>query len=76
MLQLLNILLIKISGVSYYGTSQCDVNAIVMSMCSHFVGTIYYEIVPKNALEMVLWLESDRMGWLLSTVTQEAFENQ
>jgi len=39
-------------------------------------GTIYYEIVPKNALEMVLWLESDRMGWLLSTVTQEAFENQ
>jgi zinc protease len=39
-------------------------------------GTIYFEIVPKNALEMVLWLESDRMGWLLSTVTQEAFENQ
>ncbi|MEE8334972.1 MAG: pitrilysin family protein [Candidatus Neomarinimicrobiota bacterium] len=39
-------------------------------------GTIYYEVVPKNALEMVLWLESDRMGWLLSTVTQEAFENQ
>ncbi len=39
-------------------------------------GTIYYEVVPKNALEMVLWLESDRMGFLLSTVTQEAFENQ
>jgi len=39
-------------------------------------GTGYFEIVPKNALEMVLWLESDRMGWLLSTVTQEAFENQ
>ncbi len=39
-------------------------------------GTIYYEVVPKNALEMVLWLESDRMGFLLSTVTQEAFNNQ
>ncbi len=39
-------------------------------------GTVYYEIVPKNALEMVLWMESDRMGFLLSTVTQEAFENQ
>ena len=39
-------------------------------------GTVYYEVVPKNALEMVLWLESDRMGFLLSTVTQEAFENQ
>ncbi|MFQ5603649.1 MAG: M16 family metallopeptidase, partial [bacterium] len=39
-------------------------------------GTIYFEVVPKNVLEMVLWLESDRMGYLLSTVTQEAFENQ
>jgi len=39
-------------------------------------GTVYYEIVPKNALEMALWMEADRMGWLLSTVTQEAFDNQ
>ncbi|MEA1882705.1 MAG: pitrilysin family protein [Candidatus Marinimicrobia bacterium] len=39
-------------------------------------GTVYYEVVPKNALETVLWMESDRMGWLLSTVTQAAFENQ
>lgn len=39
-------------------------------------GTIYYQIVPKNALELVLWLESDRMGYLLPTVTQEAFLNQ
>ncbi len=39
-------------------------------------GTVYYEVVPKNALEKVLWLESDRMGFLLPTVTQEAFQNQ
>jgi zinc protease len=39
-------------------------------------GTVYFEIVPKNALETALWLESDRMGFLLPTVTQEAFENQ
>ena len=39
-------------------------------------GTIYYEVVPKNALEMVLWMESDRMGYLLGKVTQAAFENQ
>jgi len=38
--------------------------------------TIYFEIVPNNALEMVLWLEADRMGYLLPTVTQEAFNNQ
>jgi zinc protease len=39
-------------------------------------GTGYYEVIPKNALEKVLWMESDRMGWLLPTVTQEAFVNQ
>ncbi len=39
-------------------------------------GTVYYEVVPKNALEMVLWLESDRMGYLINTVTESAFYNQ
>ncbi|NCB09714.1 MAG: insulinase family protein, partial [Bacteroidia bacterium] len=38
--------------------------------------TIYYEVVPKNTLEMVLWMESDRMGFLENTVTQSAFANQ
>lgn len=39
-------------------------------------GTIYFEVVPKNALEMVLWLESDRLGFLRPTITPEAFANQ
>ncbi len=39
-------------------------------------GTIYFEVVPQNALELVLWLESDRMGYLLPTVSYEAFQNQ
>ena len=43
---------------------------------TNFDQTNYYETVPKNALEMTLWLESDRMGFVLPTVTQEAFENQ
>ncbi len=38
--------------------------------------TMYYEVVPKNAVEMALWLESDRMGYLENTVTQVAFVNQ
>ena len=38
--------------------------------------TTYFEVVPNNALEMVLWMEADRMGWLLSTVNQESFLNQ
>ncbi len=39
-------------------------------------GTVYYEVVPKNAMETVMWLESDRMGYLINTVTESAFENQ
>lgn len=39
-------------------------------------GTIYYEVVPKNAMEMVMWLESDRMGYFINTVTESAFYNQ
>ncbi len=39
-------------------------------------GTIYYEVVPKNALEMVMWMEADRMGYLINTVTASAFANQ
>lgn len=38
--------------------------------------TNYYQTVPANQLEKVLWLESDRMGFLLDTVTQEKFEIQ
>ena len=39
-------------------------------------GTIYFEVVPKNALELALWLESDRMGYMINMVTQSAFVNQ
>ena len=38
--------------------------------------TNYFETVPANQLEKVLWLESDRMGFLLEAVDQEKFENQ
>lgn len=38
--------------------------------------TTYFEVVPKNALEMILWLESDRMGYMINTVTNKSFANQ
>jgi zinc protease len=38
--------------------------------------TNYYETVPANQLEKMLWLESDRMGFLLDAVTQKKFEVQ
>ena len=41
-----------------------------------FDRTNYFETVPANQLELALWLESDRMGWLLDTLTQERLDNQ
>ena len=38
--------------------------------------TNYFEVIPKNALEMAIWLESDRMGYLTNTVTKSALVNQ
>src|SRR5690606_9035964 len=38
--------------------------------------TNYYVLVPAIALELALWLESDRMGWLLPAITQEKLDTQ
>lgn len=38
--------------------------------------TVYFETVPSNQLELALWLESDRMGFLLDSLTSKKFENQ
>jgi zinc protease len=38
--------------------------------------TNYWEVVPTGALDLALWMESDRMGYLLPALTKEKFENQ
>ena len=38
--------------------------------------TNYWEVVPTGALDLALWLESDRMGYLLPALTDTKFENQ
>ena len=38
--------------------------------------TNYWEDVPSNYLELALWLESDRMGFLLDAVDQQRFDVQ
>jgi zinc protease len=38
--------------------------------------TNYWEVVPSNALDLALWMESDRMGYLLPALTDAKFENQ
>lgn len=39
-------------------------------------GTIYYEVVPTDALEKIFWIDSDRMGYMINTVTDEALERE
>lgn len=38
--------------------------------------TNYWEVVPLGALDLALWMESDRMGFLLPALTQAKFDNQ
>ena len=38
--------------------------------------TIYYEVVPKDAFEKVLWIDSDRLGYMINTVTGAALERE
>jgi zinc protease len=38
--------------------------------------TNYWEVVPTGALDLALWMESDRMGYLLPALTDQKFNNQ
>jgi zinc protease len=38
--------------------------------------TNYWEVVPTNALDLAMWMESDRMGYLLPALTEAKFSNQ
>jgi zinc protease len=38
--------------------------------------TNYWEVMPTGAVELALWMESDRMGYLLPALTAEKFETQ
>ena len=51
------------AGAAVNGSTNCD-------------RTNYWEVLPANALDLALWLESDRMGYLLPALTAAKFENQ
>lgn len=38
--------------------------------------TNYWAVVPTGAAELALWMEADRMGWLLPALTSERFETE
>ena len=53
----------EIGGTSVNGTTNSD-------------RTNYFEIVPSHQIETALWLESDRMGYLLDLLDEASLKNQ
>src|SRR6202789_3838314 len=53
------------------GAGATDVNGT-----TDFDRTNYFETMPSNQLELALWLESDRMGFLLEGLDREKLTNQ
>lgn len=52
------------------------VGASEINGTTDFDRTNYFETLPSNQLELALWLESDRMGFLLDTLDAEKLRNQ
>ena len=53
-----------------------ELGASQVNGTTSFDRTNYFETVPTNALETALWLESDRMGFLLESLTLKSLKNQ
>ena len=53
-----------------------EIGATDTNGTTNFDRTNYFQTVPTGALERALWLESDRMGYLLGAVTQAKLDNQ
>jgi zinc protease len=52
------------------------VGATGVNGTTSFDRTNYFQVVPKNALDFTLWLESDRMGHLLGAIDQARLDEQ
>lgn len=53
-----------------------EIGATAINGTTDFDRTNYFETVPSNQLELALWLESDRMGYLLDALTKKSLDNQ
>ena len=47
-----------------------------LNASTSFDRTNYFETLPSHHLDLALWLESDRMGWMVEAMTQEKLDNQ
>ena len=52
------------------------VGATDLNGTTNFDRTNYFQNVPKNALDLALWMESERMGHLLGAISQEKLDEQ
>jgi zinc protease len=59
----------------YFGPFE-EVGATAMNGTTWFDRTNYFQNVPTPAVDMAMWMESDRMGHLLGVVTEEKLDNQ
>ena len=50
--------------------------ATLINGTTNFDRTNYFETLPSNQLELGLWLEADRMGWLLDKLDEKKLANQ
>lgn len=53
-----------------------EAGAIPVNGTTDFDRTNYFESLPKNELELGLWLEADRMGWLMEPMSQAKLDEQ
>jgi zinc protease len=53
-----------------------EIGATDYNGTTNFDRTNYFETVPRGALERALFIESDRMGYLLGAITQKKLDNQ
>jgi zinc protease len=68
-------------GTAHVGADQHfrrlqEVGGTNINGTTEFDRTNYFETVPSDHLELALWLESDRMGFLLYSLTKAALDNQ
>jgi predicted Zn-dependent peptidase len=63
------------SDTSWFGPMQA-IGATDLNGTTNYDRTNYFETVPKAALERALFLESDRMGYLLPATTQKKLDIQ
>jgi zinc protease len=59
----------------YFGPFQ-EVGATSMNGTTDFDRTNYFQTVPTTAVDLALWMESDRMGHLLPAIDQEKLDEQ